>query len=99
MTGVQTCALPISQRPDVLIADLGMPGMDGFTLIEQVRGLEPDFGGQTPAVAVTAYASPQDRLRALQAGYQNHVAKPVEAEELAIVIASLAGRPAQDKRA
>jgi hypothetical protein len=48
---------------------------------------------------VTAYASPQDRLRALQAGYQNHVAKPVEAEELAIVIASLAGRPAQDKRA
>jgi two-component system CheB/CheR fusion protein len=82
-----------------LIADLGMPGMDGYTLIEQVRGLEPDFGGLTPAVAVTAYASPQDRLRALQAGYQNHVAKPVEAEELAIVIASLAGRPAQDKRA
>ncbi|HVW70907.1 MAG TPA: response regulator [Steroidobacteraceae bacterium] len=89
----------LSKRPDVLIADLGMPDMDGYTLIEQVRALEPDFGGLTPAVAVTAYASPQDRLRALQAGYQNHVAKPVEAEELAIVIASLAGRPAQDKRA
>ncbi len=88
-----------SKRPDVLIADLGMPDMDGYTLIEQVRALEPDFGGLTPAVAVTAYASPQDRLRALQAGYQNHVAKPVEAEELAIVIASLAGRAAQDKRA
>ena len=98
-SGQAALSLLFAQRPDVLIADLGMPGMDGFTLIEQVRGLEPDFGGQTPAVAVTAYASPQDRLRALQAGYQNHVAKPVEAEELAIVIASLAGRPAQDKRA
>ena len=89
----------LAQPPDVLIADLGMPEMDGFTLIEQVRALDPDFGGRTPAVAVTAYASPQDRLRALQAGYQNHVAKPVEAEELAIVIASLAGRAVQDKRA
>jgi CheY-like chemotaxis protein len=47
---------------------------------------------------VTGYASPQDRMRALQAGYQNHVAKPVEAEELAIVIASLTGRISQDKR-
>ena len=98
-SGQAALSLLFAQRPDVLIADLGMPGMDGFTLIEQVRGLEPDFGGLTPAVAVTAYASPQDRLRALQAGYQNHVAKPVEAEELAIVIASLAGRPAVDKRA
>ena len=98
-SGQAALSLLFAQRPDVLIADLGMPGMDGYTLIEQVRGLEPDFGGLTPAVAVTAYASPQDRLRALQAGYQNHVAKPVEAEELAIVIASLAGRPAQDKRA
>ncbi|HKT74376.1 MAG TPA: response regulator [Steroidobacteraceae bacterium] len=79
-------------RPHVLIADLGMPGMDGYTLIEQVRTLDPDLGGQTPAIAVTGHASPQDRLRALQAGYQNHVAKPVEPEELVIVIASLAKR-------
>ncbi len=98
-SGQAALSLLFAQRPDVLIADLGMPGMDGYALIEQVRALDPDFGGMTPAVAVTAYASPQDRLRALQAGYQNHVAKPVEAEELAIVIASLAGRPAQDKRA
>ena len=98
-SGQAALSLLFAQRPDVLIADLGMPGMDGYALIEQVRALEPDFGGQTPAVAVTAYASPQDRLRALQAGYQNHVAKPVEAEELAIVIASLAGRAVQDKRA
>jgi signal transduction histidine kinase len=87
------------QRPHVLVADLGMPGMDGYALIEQVRALDPDFGGQTPAIAVTGYASPLDRLRALQAGYQNHVAKPVEPQELAIVIASLTGRSAQDKRA
>jgi signal transduction histidine kinase len=80
------------QRPHVLVADLGMPGMDGYGLIEQVRALDPDFGGQTPAIAVTGYASPVDRLRALQAGYQNHVAKPVEPHELAIVIASLTGR-------
>jgi signal transduction histidine kinase len=97
--GQAALTLLLSQRPDVLVADLGMPEMDGYALIEQVRALDRDFGGRTPAVAVTAYASPQDRLRALQAGYQNHVAKPVEAEELAIVIASLAGRPAQDKRA
>ncbi len=89
----------LAHPPDVLIADLGMPEMDGFALIEQVRALDPHFGGRTPAIAVTAYASPQDRLRALQAGYQNHVAKPVEAEELAIVIASLAGKAVLDKRA
>jgi signal transduction histidine kinase len=83
------------QRPHVLVADLGMPGMDGYALIEQVRALDPDFGGRTPAIAVTGYASPLDRLRALQAGYQNHVAKPVEPQELAIVIASLTGRSAQ----
>jgi signal transduction histidine kinase len=81
-------------RPDVLIADVGMPGMDGYALIEQVRALDPDFGGRTPAIAVTGYASQLDRLRALQAGYQNHVAKPVEPHELAIVIASLTGRSA-----
>jgi len=83
------------QRPHVLLADLGMPGMDGFALIQQVRSLEPGFGGETPAVAVTGLTSPQDRLRALQAGYQNHVTKPIEPTELAIVIASLTGRSAQ----
>jgi signal transduction histidine kinase len=86
------------ERPHVLIADLGMPDMDGYGLIEQVRSLDPEYGGQTLAVAVTGYASPADRLRALQAGFQNHVAKPVEAQELAIVIASLVGRSVQHER-
>ncbi len=98
-SGHAALSLLFEQRPHVLLADLGMPGMDGFALIEQIRALDPDFGGLTPAVAVTGYTAPQDRLRALQAGYQNHIAKPVEPEELAIVIASLAGRPAQNKRA
>ena len=98
-SGQAAVTVLFAQRPDVLIADLGMPGMDGYALIEQVRALDPDFGGLTPAIAVTAHASAQDRLKALQAGYQNHVAKPVEPEELAIVIASLTGRAAQDKRA
>jgi signal transduction histidine kinase len=91
-SGQAALSLLFEQRPDLLIADLGMPGMDGYALIEQVRALDPDLGGRTPAIAVTAYASAQDRLQALQAGYQNHVAKPVEPEELAIVIASLMGR-------
>ncbi|HEY6481918.1 MAG TPA: response regulator [Steroidobacteraceae bacterium] len=86
-------------RPDILIADLGMPGMDGYALIAQVRALDRDFGGQTPAIAVTAHASKTDRLQALQAGFQNHIAKPVEAQELAIVIANLLGRSPLDQRA
>lgn len=88
-----------AHRPDALVADLGMPGMDGYALIEQIRALDPDFGGRTPAVAVTACASAQDRLRALEAGYQNHIAKPVEPEELAVVIASLTGRCVPERRA
>ena len=98
-SGHSALSLLFERRPHVLLADLGMPGMDGFALIEQVRALDPEFGGLTPAVAVTGYTSPQDRLRALQSGYQNHIAKPVEPEELAIVIASLAGRLAIDRRA
>jgi CheY-like chemotaxis protein len=84
-------------KPQVLLADLGMPDMDGYALIEQVRALDPGLGGRTPAIAVTAYASAQDRLRALQAGYQNHVAKPVEPEELAAVIASVMAHSAPNR--
>jgi signal transduction histidine kinase len=91
-SGPAALTLLFERRPNVLIADLGMPEMDGYALIEQIRALDPHLGGRVPAVAVTAYASAQDRLRALHAGYQNHIAKPVEPEELAAVITSLAGR-------
>jgi len=79
-------------HPDVLISDIEMPDIDGYSLIRQVRELEADRGGQIPAVALTAHARVEDRLRALRAGFQIHVSKPIEPTELAIVLASLTGR-------
>lgn len=82
-------------KPDVLISDIGMPGEDGYSLIRKVRALEPERGGRIPAVALTGYAGPEERVRLLSAGYQIHVTKPVELDELVIVIAGLAGRTAK----
>jgi signal transduction histidine kinase/ActR/RegA family two-component response regulator len=79
-------------QPHVLVSDLGLAGEDGYTLIRRVRSLEAAGGGRIPAVALTALSRPEDRLRALAAGFQMHVAKPVEPQELALVIASLIGR-------
>ena len=79
-------------RPDVIVADIGMPEEDGYSLIRAIRALPPDRGGSTPAAAVTALARPEDRRRALLAGFQTHVAKPVDIVELVAVVASLAGR-------
>ena len=79
-------------RPDVLVSDIGMPEEDGYSLIGKVRALGAESGGRTPAVALTAYARVEDRLQALSAGYNMHVAKPVEPAELAVVISSLANR-------
>jgi PAS domain S-box-containing protein len=79
-------------RPDIIVSDIEMPGEDGYELIRKVRQAEVKNGlRQVPAVALTAYARVEDRLRALSAGYQMHVAKPAEPAELAVVIASLAG--------
>jgi len=75
---------------DVLVSDIGMPEEDGYTLIKKVRSLPKDKGGRIPAVALTAYARVEDRVRALTAGFQVHVPKPVEPVELAAVVASLA---------
>jgi PAS domain S-box-containing protein len=77
------------ERPDVLVADIGMPGEDGHALLRRVRALPVERGGATLAVALTAYASPQDRLDALEAGFQVHVPKPVTPAELATVLAAL----------
>ena len=87
--GLQTIE---SWRPDVLVADIGMPVEDGYTLIRKVRALPKERGGQTPALALTAYARTEDRVRALSEGYQLHLAKPVDRVELATVVASLANR-------
>mgnify|MGYP006195960385 FL=1 len=82
--------------PDAIVSDIGMPGEDGYALIRQVRRRPPDSGGLVPAVALTAYASPGDRLAALAAGYQAHVAKPYEPGEIAQLIDRLArGAPAR----
>ncbi len=80
------------QRFDVLIADIGMPVMDGYALIETVRQLTEERGGTIPAAALTAYAGVEDRMRVLSAGYQIHIPKPVEPAELTTVVANLAGR-------
>jgi len=77
------------KHPHVLVADIGMPGEDGYALLQKVRALPAERGGATPAIALTAYASPQDRLDALRTGFQMHVPKPVTPAELAIAVASL----------
>jgi CheY-like chemotaxis protein len=79
-------------RPDVLVSDIGMPNEDGYTLIRQLRALSADQGGEVPAIALTAYARAEDRMRSIRAGFQMHVPKPVEPAELITMIASLAGR-------
>jgi PAS domain S-box-containing protein len=82
------------ERPDVLLSDIGMPEEDGYDLIRKVRSLDAGEGGAVPAAALTAFARSEDRRRALMAGYQTHVAKPIEPAELLAVVASLAGRTA-----
>jgi PAS domain S-box-containing protein len=78
-------------RPDVLASDIGMPGEDGYDLLKKIRAREPERGGRIPAVALTAYASADDERRALAAGYQMHLPKPVEPDLLAAAVARLAG--------
>jgi CheY-like chemotaxis protein len=79
-------------QPDVLIADIGMPVEDGYGLIKKIRALPKERGGQIPALALTAYARTEDRVRALSEGYQVHLAKPVDRFELAAVVTSLGHR-------
>jgi CheY-like chemotaxis protein len=76
--------------PDVLVSDIGMPDVDGYTLIREVRALPHQAGGAVPAIALTAYVQADDRVRALSAGYQLHVPKPVDLRELALAVANLA---------
>jgi len=79
-------------RPDVLVSDIEMPEEDGYALIQKVRALDGRRGGNTPAVALTAYGRMEDRVASLTAGYNMHVPKPVDPGELTAIIASLTDR-------
>jgi CheY-like chemotaxis protein/two-component sensor histidine kinase len=80
------------RRPDVLLSDIGMPSVDGYELLRQIRTRPDDRERNVPAIALTAFARAEDRRRALLAGYQSHLAKPVDAVDLIVEIASLCGR-------
>jgi CheY-like chemotaxis protein len=82
-----------SWKPDVLVSDIEMPGADGYVLIRQVRLLPADEGRGIPAIALTAYGRPQDRLRSIDAGFTMHIRKPVDPGELTSIIAGIADPP------
>ncbi len=76
-------------KPDVIVSDIGMAGQNGYDLIRQIRSLDPEDGGHVPAIALTAYAGAADRRRALLAGFQTHLSKPIEPDDLLAVILSV----------
>ncbi|MDP2274347.1 MAG: ATP-binding protein [Archangium sp.] len=79
-------------RPQVIVSDIGMPGVDGYQFIKNVRSLPKDRGARTPALALTAFARTEDRTRALHAGFNLHLSKPIDGQELVAIIGSLSGR-------
>jgi two-component system, chemotaxis family, CheB/CheR fusion protein len=95
VTSAREAIAALTESPgkyDVLLADIGMPEVDGFSLIRQVRALDAEVGGQIPAAAITAYASEQERQMAINAGFQMHLAKPIDLTQLVLMIAKLSGR-------
>ncbi|MFB2771057.1 response regulator [Pelatocladus sp. BLCC-F211] len=76
-------------QPDILVCDIGMPEEDGYTLIRKIRDLKAEKGGNVPAIALTAYADSEDRVRALEAGFQTHIAKPVDPDNLVAAVANV----------
>lgn len=98
-SAIEALAKVKSYRPDVILSDIGMPEADGYWLLAQVRSLAADQGGGIPAIALTAYASAEERARALECGYDFHLSKPAEAAELAKAIAVATGRAGKAFRA
>jgi CheY-like chemotaxis protein len=88
----EAAALLERDRFDVLVSDIGMPGEDGYALMRRVRAFGAQRGGDIPAIALSAYARPEDRVDAVRAGFQMHLAKPVEPAELLAMVASVAKR-------
>ncbi|MBD2230767.1 PAS domain-containing protein [Phormidium tenue] len=78
-----------SFQPHVLVSDIGMPGMDGYELLRQIRALPPEQGGQVPAIALTAYVREEDAQKALDSGFQQHLSKPIEPDAIARAVAQL----------
>ncbi|MHC5599228.1 MAG: response regulator [Nostoc sp.] len=89
-SAAEVLAILESFQPDVLVSDIGMPEVDGYSLIEQIRTLSPEKGGEIPAIALTAYARVDDQQRAITSGYQRHVIKPLDPEELVQAVVALA---------
>jgi CheY-like chemotaxis protein len=96
VTGVGSASEALEQLHkrhfDLIISDIGMADTDGYTLIRQVREQEGAHGEHIPAIALTAYARAQDRVQAIAAGYNTHVAKPVDIRELVSVVKCLTGK-------
>ena len=93
ITAVSSSASALTEiarsKPDVIISDIGMSGENGYELIRKIRSLTPEAGGHIPAIALTAYAGTADRRRALLAGFQTHLGKPIDPDDLLAVILSL----------
>ena len=92
ISATEGLSLFLRLRPDVLVSDVEMPGEDGYSLVRKVRAQPLEQGGQTPAIALTAYGRPQDRERCLAAGFNLHVAKPVDPGELTAHVAAVVGQ-------
>ncbi len=90
-TTPEALAALAQERPDLLLSDIGLPGEDGYSLIRKVRAMGPGLR-DLPAMALTAYASADDRARALEAGFHLHVPKPIEPARLASLVGDLARR-------
>ncbi|MBE8997295.1 AAA family ATPase [Nostoc sp. LEGE 12447] len=88
-SGIAALTALSQSQPNLIISDIGMPEMDGYMLIRQIRSLEPEQGGTIPAIALTAYAGEMDSQQAIAVGFQQHISKPVDPEELVKAIGSL----------
>ena len=91
-TAVEGLAQLQTHRPEVIVSDIGMPETDGYQFMREVRNLPAHKGGQTPAIALTAFNGVEDQTKAIDAGFQKHLSKPVELQLLIDTIAGVAGR-------
>jgi CheY-like chemotaxis protein len=82
----------VAWRPHVVISDIQMPQEDGYSLVRWLRSLPSEEGGRVPAIAVTAYTGPEDRVRVLAAGFTLHITKPIQPDEIAIAVANVVRR-------